>query len=339
MNDVGAEGLWAARSPDRSLAELAARQEGVVSRGQLHLFGVSRHLIRSQLRARRWRLVARSVVLLDRGPVGESRRRWVAVLAAGPHAALCGVTAANLDGLRGFSDHLVHVLVPRGFGTRVPRLPGVQVHESRRFLTSDVHPTRMPPRTRTARSVIDAAGWSANATRAAALIAATVQQRLVPVSALRAELGAVGRLRHRRLLALVLDDVEGGAHSLAELRMGALVRRAGLPPATRQAVRTDAAGRRRYLDMFWSGLGLWVEIDGGFHWHGETWCDDMLRQNEITIASPDISFLLRFPSLIIRTRPGIVIDQLTRAARQALPHRQRPSHGLAHDQSDGTRRR
>jgi hypothetical protein len=226
---------------------------------------------------------------------------------------LAGTTAAELGGLRGFADEMIHVVVPRGCRSRIPRVPGVQVHESRRLATDDVHPTRFPPRTRLARSVIDAAGWSATPARAVGVVAAAVQQRLVPVAAVRAELEKVVRLRHRGPLLRALDDIEGGAQSLAELRMGGLCRRAGLPAPVCQAIRVDDAGRRRYLDLLWPELGIWVEVDGGFHWGADSWCDDLLRRNDVTLSSPDIAISLRYPSAIVRAAPDLVVAQLTRA--------------------------
>jgi hypothetical protein len=261
---------------------------------------------------------------MHRDPLDRAQRRWVAVLAAGPRAALAGTTAAELDGLRGFADETIHLVVPRGYRSRIPRIPGVQVHESRRLTAADVHPTRFPPRTRLARSVIDAAGWSATPARAVAVVAAAVQQRLVPVAAVRAELGRVIPLRHRGPLLRALDDIEGGAQSLAELRMGRLCRRAGLPAPVRQAVRVDDAGRRRYLDFLWPELGIWVEVDGGFHWGADSWCDDLLRRNDVALSSQHIAISLRYPSVIVRVDPDLIVAQLTRARLRAESAGPRP---------------
>ena len=90
-----------------------------------------------------------------------------------------------------------------------------------------------------------------------------------------------------------------------------LCRRAGLPAPSRQRVRTDSTGRRRYLDVAWDQFRLVVEIDGMFHTELARWMDDSLRGNEITLGD---RVLLRFPALLLRTDPERVLAQV----RQAL---------------------
>jgi hypothetical protein len=116
----------------------------------------------------------------------------------------------------------------------------------------------------------------------------------------------------RQLLFSVVADLEGGSHALGELDAIRLCREAGLPEPTRQAVRTDSRGRRRYLDLWWELYRLAVEIDGMQHMELLIWCDDMIRQNELVIDRGD---QLRFPSLVLRTQPAVFTDQLARALR------------------------
>jgi hypothetical protein len=81
-----------------------------------------------------------------------------------------------------------------------PELP-VVVHYSRLLGENDIHPLRLPPRTRTARSVVDAAAWMATDRGAQAVLAASVQQRLVRV----ADLAAVVARNHRLLQSGAAD--------------------------------------------------------------------------------------------------------------------------------------
>lgn len=292
-----------------TLDELARRQDDVVGRPQLHRLGVTRDQVRSQVRARRWRIVGRRVVVLHRGPLSPRQREWVAVLSAGPRSALGGLTAAAHHGLVGFASPTVHVIMSRGAGA--PPCPGVVVHRSRVFVPErDVQPDRLPPRTRLPRSLVDAATWSTSPAYACGLLAAAVQQRLTSAAKLRAELEPRPAARHRRLLLAALHDIEGGAQSFAEIDAARLCRRAGLPPPTRQAVRTDGQGRRRYLDLFWDPPGLCVEIDGRFHMREDQWRLDLDRQNEIVI---DHVRTLRFPVLTVRLEPDRFTDQIARA--------------------------
>ncbi|MBA3619426.1 MAG: hypothetical protein H0W56_07540 [Acidothermales bacterium] len=290
-----------------ALAALAAEQDAVVTRAQLAALGYDRHRIRDHVRAARWRLVGKHVVVLHRGPRSERQRWWTAVLNLGQCAALAGLTAAAAGGLTGFVSESVHVVVPRG--ARIHPLPGVTVHESRRFSRADIHPSSAPPSVRVERALVDAAVWSSSPRRACAIIAAGVQQRLTTVGRLRRELLRAGAVRHRRLLTGLLDDIAGGAQALSEIDFARLCRRGRLPAPTRQAVRRDSRGRRRYLDVEWrlNGKVFVVEVDGGVHLVAAQSWEDQLRQNELVLKGDTV---LRYPSVIIRTEPQLVLDQL-----------------------------
>ncbi|MBA2415843.1 MAG: hypothetical protein H0V64_08160 [Geodermatophilaceae bacterium] len=93
----------------------------MLSRTQLARLGVTRHRIRSEIRAGRRRLIGPRVVAMHRGPLADTPRRWIAVLHGGPRAALAAWTAAEVAGLRGFERTEVHIVVARG--RFVPRLP------------------------------------------------------------------------------------------------------------------------------------------------------------------------------------------------------------------------
>ena len=132
-------------------------------------------------------------------------------------------------------------------------------------------------------------------------------------AALRDALEFAPRVRHRHLLLAAVDDIEQGAHALSEIDMARLCRRHGLPEPVRQAVRVEPSGRRRYLDVEWTtqnGRSVVAEIDGALHLAPARWWDDSLRQNELVIAG---SVVLRFPTVVLRTDEGLVVDQLRRA--------------------------
>ena len=145
----------------------------------------------------------------------------------------------------------------------------------RRLEEQCIHPTLRPPRTRMPVSVRDAALWAPDVDRALAVLAEAVQQRLVTVPQLRQALLVVRRHAYRKILALALDDIEGGSHSLVEIDVVRICRRAGLPVPNRQAVRTDSPGRRRWLDLDWDAYQLAGEVEAACtYWHesgGPTW--------------------------------------------------------------------
>ena len=100
-------------------------------------------------------------------------------------------------------------------GARPHRLPGVRVHMSRRFSAEDLHPGRLLPTVRLERAIVDAASWTRAPRRACAMFAAGVQQRLTTAERLASELTMSTPARHHALLAHVLGDIAGGAHSFA----------------------------------------------------------------------------------------------------------------------------
>lgn len=286
---------------------LAELQDAVVTRSQLRQRGYDDNAVRARVAAGRWRAIGRSVVVLHSGPLSVRQRWWVAVLLH-RGAALAGSTAAAAQGLSGFEDDAVHVVVVHG--ARTHPVAGVRVHVSRRFSVDDVHPARTPPMVRIERALIDAASWDSSKPRACAILASGVQQRLTTAERLRLALAVADRARHHRLLTQIIGDIEGGAQSFAEIDFGRLVRRAGLPPPVRQAFRYDRAGRRRWLD---ADLGSFsVEIDGAIHLRPMHYWGDMERQNDLVIVTGKP--ILRFSTLALRLAEDTVIAQLVAAA-------------------------
>ena len=52
-------------------------------------------------------------------------------------------------------------------------------------------------------------------------------------------------VRHAAIMRDILGDIAGGGHTLAEIDLGALAARAGLPINGRQRLRRDPKGRNR----------------------------------------------------------------------------------------------
>src|SRR4051795_11108113 len=131
---------------------LAQRQAGVLSRAQLRELGVDADAIAWAVRARRWRLVGRAVVL-HRGPLSDVARWWVALVHVGPGSALAAWTAAQAGGVTGFERDGVHVLVAKRYHHTRYTLHWVKLHVSRRFSPQDVLCSSGPPRVAVARAV------------------------------------------------------------------------------------------------------------------------------------------------------------------------------------------
>src|SRR5262249_29713705 len=205
----------------------------------------------------------------------------------------------------------IHVLLPAGRHENDPPT-GVVAHRTRHLSDVDVIRSGLP-RTMAARSLVDAARWTANEDDARAIIAAGFQQRLVGGGDHPRVLDRLSPVRRGALIARTAADAAGGSHSLAELDYLSLTRRAGLPEPSRQHVRQDATGRRRYLDVWYDEYRVHVEIDGGHHLEVRAAWGDMTRQTELWVA---VARVLRVPAWLVRTQPATVVKQV-RAALEA----------------------
>ena len=296
--------------PAADMELLLLRQAGVLSRRQA-LRHLSDKAIRHRLASGRWRLAHRAVYLTHRGPMTEQERRWIACLAAGAGRPtyLAGASALAVLGLRGYPSKLIHVLVPAHRRDTDPPA-GVVVHRTRSLPVEDRHVNGSPPCTMPVRSLLDAAQWARSDDEAVMIIAAGFQQRLVRARDVQPVLERMPRLRRRGVIVSAVADAAGGAESISEIEMARVCRRAGLPEPSRQVVRRDSAGRKRYRDVYFDEWGLHVEVDGGQHMDVRGWYADMRQHNEIVISGER---LLRFSSWMIRHRSGEVVAQIAAA--------------------------
>lgn len=296
--------------PDRT-AERHARRYGVVTTAAATAW-IGSAALRWRLASGRWQRPCRGVVVTHSGPLSSDQMLWVVVLAAGTAAALAGLTAARIDGLTGFDDRRLHVVVPSSRVVRTGLPEAAVIHRSRSFGAGDVHPLRQPPRTRLPRSVLDAAAWARTDNSARAILAAGVQQRLVRADDLAAELARRDRLPRRALIRSAIADIAGGAQALSELDFCRLTRRFRLPEPSRQALRRDRAGRARWLDAYWEPARVVAEVDGLWHMDAAAWWADMRRDNDLTVSGYRV---LRFPAFAVRDQPAAVAAQIADALR------------------------
>ena len=261
--------------------------------------------VRRKVRSGRWQRAGRCVVTHS-GPLTADQLLWCAVLSPVGPVAIARETALCAGGLRGL--HAVPLTLVTPLGHHPPSIRGVRYVQTRHLESLDLVPHSLPPRTTTARALVDAASRTTR-DRARTLVAMTIQQRKATAPQVRAVLARLGPVRQEVLLRVTLDDVEGGAHSLPELNFLRLLRQARLPLPTRQAIRQRANGRW-YLDVAWEQYGLVGEVDGSHHRDVEQWEADVLRQDELVISGDAV---LRLLSWWIRDRPEMVTDLVRRA--------------------------
>jgi hypothetical protein len=291
--------------------DIRGYQHGVATRLQLQASGLSRRHIDAQVDGGRWRTLNEHVVVTHNGPLTAPQRLWAVDLSTPAVHAMAGLTAMRMWGVVGFETDAVDVLVPRGGHVLPVADVTVAVHESRRFGAGDVVHGRAPQLVRMARATVDAAAWSQDLWTAYRILVAPVQQRRLRAHQLREELTGATRMRHRRQLLALANDLCGGAEALSEVEFLRFCRRHRLPRPQCQR-RMDSAGRWRYLDATFpraDGSLLRVEIDGGIHLSLAVRSRDTLKDNEATL---DRRLVLRFASAAIYADDPQAVAQIRR---------------------------
>jgi hypothetical protein len=291
----------------RSGPAFLLQQHGVMTRAQA-LQLVTRHRLYALVESGRWQRPARGVFVNHNGPLTPAQRDWVALLAGPPGSVLGGLTALAHDGFDVFRHLDDRPVVVAPMGASPCEHADMDMHWSTYLDPRDVHPLRLPPRTRPARSVVDAASWETSERRARAIVLAAAQRGIVVTRTLREALTRRGACRHRGLIVESYLDAAGGIQSLPERDFDRIRRELNLPAPTRQKILRRADGRY-YLDVWWRIFDLACEIHGIPHMRVEHWDDDLLRLNEISIRGDKT---LVFSSFAIRRQPARVKDQLRR---------------------------
>ncbi len=138
-------------APDTRIAEIAARQHGLVRTSDLRAAGLSSSAV-SKRRARGLlHRVHRGVYAVGHAALASHALWLAAVFAAGEGAALCGLAAAELWGLRRAKGSIT-VVAPRQV-----RVAGVLVRRCNRLDPRDVTVRNGIPVTTVARTIVDLA--------------------------------------------------------------------------------------------------------------------------------------------------------------------------------------
>ena len=307
----------------QQIALLVEQQSLVVSRRQLRAAGWAGHHVQHEVEIGRWQAPAPGVVVLHTGRPTPEQAMWIGVLHAGDGAVLSHLTAARRAGLRWTDDGLIHVMTPRR--DPVAPLEGYRFHQTRRPYFRWLKPVTGPPRLPIEFAALLAAERDGNVRRAIGLLCACVQQQLTTAQRIGSVIPRIRKLRHGKTFAVVLDDIAGGAQSFAELEVGRLCAEYGLMAPTRQVVRLDKDGRRRYLDCVWvlpDGRVVVLEVDGSFHAEVVAWWSDMKRERAVVIQGDTV---LRCSSIELRLEPQDVMSDLRRIGVPTLARKAQAS--------------
>lgn len=244
--------------PSEQLLALAAAQAGVISAEQVTDLGLPLRSVDRLVAQRHWVRIAPGLYSVGPGQPAWLGLAWAGILLGGPDARLGFQAAGHLWELVD-EPHDVTVLVPAK-----RQLCSRDTWLFRRELdtTREQRSPGSPPRTTIEDTIVDLCR-ELEASRVLDLVTKAVQTRRTTAARILAGVDRRQRVRHRRLLHDILDDVAEGAQSPLELRYLDDVERAHqLPRATRQA---EARRGRAYRDVRYDEYATIVELDGEIH--------------------------------------------------------------------------
>ncbi|HEX8053146.1 MAG TPA: type IV toxin-antitoxin system AbiEi family antitoxin domain-containing protein [Thermoleophilaceae bacterium] len=293
------------------LAELAARQHGVVARWQLYVLGFRRSAIQRRLESGRLHRVHRGVYAVGHTKLTE-RGRWIAaVLAFGPDALLSHRSCAALRSLLPDSRAVIDVTVP---GRTRRGLAGVRLHLPRRLHPDDVDVHDGIPCTSVARMLLDVAE-TAPARQLEKVFEAAERERVLDMRRVSEAMGRANGHRGRQPLVTLSEqfhELPPTIRSRLERRFLRLCDEAGLP---RPAMNVSVLGHE--VDMLWADAKVIVELDSWrFHGTRQAFERDRRRDIDLQLAGHRI---LRFTWRRLQTEPHSLIAAVTRAIELASP--------------------
>jgi predicted transcriptional regulator of viral defense system/very-short-patch-repair endonuclease len=286
--------LLQTRVGDRSVAELAERQHGVVGRGQLVGLGLSEEAVRVRLRAGRLHRVHPGVYAVGYQPLTQQARWMAAVLFCGEGAVLSHRSAAALWGIRGSAGATIHVTSSAKAHSRGV----IQRHYSRlpddETTIEDGIPVTSVPRT-----IFDlAAGPPRSIAERAQAVESMLRQaeyrELHDSLSLPVLLGRYPRRSGARAVRLALarrGESTGHTRSPLEERFLAFLDRHDLPRPKLNAW-IEVGGTSCEVDCLWPAQRQIVELDG-WQAHGtrDAFRQDRTRDRRLAAAGYGITRL------------------------------------------------
>ena len=263
--------------------DVAATQDGVITRRQLESDGLAPHSLRRLVNRRELAPMHRGVFLTHTGEPTWRQRAWGAVLHAEP-AALWGPSALAAIGSTkkppSNTDSPLHLAVDHT--RRVATVPGTVLHRVV-DLEHRVRWAASPPRVRVEEAAIDTAARAKDEFAAIAVLTDVVQRGLTTPERLSAALRHRRRLPRSRLMASVLADLTEGTDSVLEHRYLTQVERLhGLPRGRRQL---SLPGSDDVRDVVYEAARVIVELDGrAYHSVANARFTDLVRDTTALVA-------------------------------------------------------
>jgi hypothetical protein len=239
------------------VAELAARQWGVVSRAQLRRLAVPGATVDYWVATRRLLVVHRGVYGPGHRALRAEGHRLAAVLACGARAVLSHRSAAAHWGLLATEQTRIDVTAPRSRDG----VPGIRLHTSRSLDEKDTTSHERIPITTIARTLLDLAA-TVPESRLERALAQAERLQLYDHRAITNVIERNNGHRGKGALARATAQEPKLTRSELEAMFLALVRRAGLPEpdANSSLDAPDHPGLEP--DFYWPAHRLVVETDG-----------------------------------------------------------------------------
>lgn len=298
------------------LADVLAKQQHVISFGQVVEAGVDPHLPAREVAAKRWQLMCRGIYLASIDPATDEQRAWCAQLAGGEGAVVTGAVACRLHGVADVPDVSMAALVECD-RQRSPGDDVVCLRTAREaFVRERDDGIRLADVTR---AVIDTARMTQSLRDVRALVMAAMNGGHTVASLLRKELDA-GPQRGSALSRRALDDWDDGARSAPEaeaadwLREEARARRC--PPFLLNPVLYLDGVRIGSPDVYVVGTGLGNEMDSKRH-HGAADDLDATLSRHAVFAAAGVSLEHITPHRF-RRDPSRWASNFAAVARQRL---------------------
>jgi predicted transcriptional regulator of viral defense system len=234
--------------PDARVAELAARQWGVVSSGQLRTLGLDARDVVHRVSVGRLHRLHRGVYAVGHVRLGREGRYLAAVLACGTRAVLSHRSAAAWWGLLQTAQAQVDVTSPHGRHA----IAGVRRHQARSLIAQDTTTHEGIRTTSVARTLLDLAA-TVRPDRLERALAQAERLQLYDQAAIADVLSRSNGHRGRAALTRATAQEPKLTRSELEAIFLRLVRQAGLPepesnlpslPSTTRAWSPTSTGRR-----------------------------------------------------------------------------------------------
>lgn len=289
---------------ERAIAEIAARQRGLITRLQLYSLGLNLEQVKYRVRRGRLHRVYLHVFAVGHRGLEADALRLAAVFACGDGAVLSHLAAAAEFGIRPRRGGLIDVTVPTRNGRDAPEY--VRLHRVMNLPSDEVVLRGVLRLTSPARTFVDCSA-TLHDREVARMLDAAWTRRLIDWVAIERALGAPrpGVARLRRVINTHTPG-EDTTRSRAEERLRRLVLASPLP---RPQLNVPMGPWE--LDLLWPEHRLVVEVDSSAY-HGSPWAKarDVRKDGWLVARGYRV---LRIPSPLIRSDPHHVLSLIAGA--------------------------